>query len=99
MRLRAHLRAGTLAVVKLLAICYGAMAVGFPLVIWGFGLTLREGWGLLTARRYGLLIVLIVLPLVFAGLGVFQLVMHELGRVLGRKVREHEGKGSSEDAA
>ena len=88
------MRAGTLAVGKLLAICYGSMAIGFPLVIWAFGLTMRDGWSLLTARHYGLLIVLGVAPLILAGLAVFQLVMHELCGVRAGRARKDNGKGS-----
>lgn len=99
MQLRDHVRAAALAVTKLLAICYGAIAVGYPLVIWAFGLTLRDGWSLLTARHYGLLIILSVAPLILAGLAVFQLITHELGGALERKAREHKEKGSPGDAA
>jgi hypothetical protein len=86
------MRAGALAAAKLLAICYGSMAIGFPLVIWAFGLRLGDGWGLLTARHYGLLIVLGVAPLILAGVAVFQLVMHELCRVLGERLARTTGK-------
>ena len=98
MQLRAHIRAGSLAVAKLLAMCYGAMAIGFPLVIRAFGLTWHDGWALLTARHYGLLIMLAVAPLILAGLAVFQLIMHEWGGVHERKAPEHKGKLSPEDA-
>lgn len=88
------MRAGTLAVAKLLAICYGSMAIGFPLVVWAFGLTLGDGWSLLTARHFGLLIGLGITPLVLAGVAVFRLVMQELCGVAGGKDRGDNGKGS-----
>jgi hypothetical protein len=75
------------------------MAVAFPLVIRAFGLTLRDGWGLLSARHHALLAILIVAPLILTGLAVVRVIMHELGGVLERKAREHTQEGSPEEAA